>query len=161
MQQITPFLWFDTQAEEAVKFYVSIFKNSKIVNVARYDEAAAKVSRRPKGTVMTVAFQLEGQAFIALNGGPHFTFSPAISFLVNCETQEDVDELWEKLCEGGKPGQCGWLKDKYGVSWQIVPTILGKLLQGKDAKKSKEVMEAMLQMSKIDIKRLEQAYERH
>ena len=159
--KIAPFLWFDNQAEEAVKFYVSIFKNSKIVQVSRYGEAAAKVSGKPEGTVMTVAFELEGQAFIALNGGPHFTFSPAISFLVNRETQEEVDGLWEKLCQGGEPGQCGWLKDKYGVSWQIVPAILGKLMQDKDARKAQRVMEAMLQMSKIEIKLLEQASDRH
>jgi predicted 3-demethylubiquinone-9 3-methyltransferase (glyoxalase superfamily) len=159
MQKITPFLWFHDQAEEAVNLYTSLFKNSKILNVSRYDEAAAKVSGRPQGSVMTVAFQLEGQGFIALNGGPHFTFSPAISFLVNCETQEEVDRLWEKLCEGGEPGQCGWLKDKFGVSWQIVPAALGKMLQDKDAAKSARVMQAMLPMNKLDIARLQRAYE--
>jgi predicted 3-demethylubiquinone-9 3-methyltransferase (glyoxalase superfamily) len=128
------------------------------VNVARYDEAGAKVSGRPKGSVMTIAFQLDGQGFIALNGGPIFKFTEATSFVVNCETQEEVDALWEKLCQGGEPGHCGWLKDKYGLSWQIVPTILGRLLQDKDAEKSKRVMEAMLQMSKIDIETLEEAY---
>jgi predicted 3-demethylubiquinone-9 3-methyltransferase (glyoxalase superfamily) len=160
MQTITPFLWFDDKAEEAVKFYVSIFKNSKIGRITRYGEEGAEVSGRPKGTVMTITFQLEGQAFTALNGGPHFKFTEAISFLVNCKTQEEVDELWEKLSEGGEKGQCGWLKDKYGLSWQIVPTVLGEMLQDKDPEKSKRVMHAMLQMHKIDIKRLKQAYER-
>jgi predicted 3-demethylubiquinone-9 3-methyltransferase (glyoxalase superfamily) len=158
MQKITPDLWFDNNAEEAAKFYTSIFKNSKIIHIARYGEAAAKVSGRPKGTVMTVIFELEGQRFMALNGGPIFKFSPAISFLVNCETQEEVDELWEKLSEGGEKEQCGWLKDKYGVSWQIVPNALGEMLQDKDAKKSERVMEAMLQMKKIDIDGLKKAY---
>ncbi len=132
MQKIIPFLWFDDKAEEAVKFYTSVFKNSKIGNVTRYGDAGAEVSGRPKGTVMTVTFELEGEEFIALNGGPHFTFSPAISFVVNCETQEEVDELWEKLSEGGEKEQCGWLKDKYGVSWQIVPAALGEMMQDKD-----------------------------
>jgi predicted 3-demethylubiquinone-9 3-methyltransferase (glyoxalase superfamily) len=159
MQKITPFLWFDNNAEEAVNFYISIFKNSKIVSVARYGEAGANVSGQPKGTVMTIAFQLEGQEFVALNGGPVFTFSPAISFVVNCETQEEVDALWEKLSEGGEIVECGWLKDKFGVSWQIVPIILGEMLQDKDAKKSERVMKAMLQMKKIDINRLRQAYQ--
>jgi len=159
MQKITPFLWFDTQAEEAVNFYTAIFKNSKIGKVARYDDAGARVSGRPKGTVMTVAFQLEGQEFIALNGGPVFQFTEAISFVVHCQTQEELDELWEKLCAGGRPVQCGWLKDKYGVSWQIVPTVLGQLMQAKDAGKSKRVMEALLQMTKIDIRQLQQAYD--
>jgi predicted 3-demethylubiquinone-9 3-methyltransferase (glyoxalase superfamily) len=159
MQKITPFLWFDNQAEEAVNFYTSIFKNSKIKSVSRYGEAGAEASGRPKGTVMTVTFELEGQEFIALNGGPHFKFTEAISFVVNCESQDEVDELWEKLSEGGEKEQCGWLKDKYGVSWQIVPTVLGEMLQDKDPKKSEKVMEALLQMGKIDIKTLEQAYE--
>jgi len=159
MQKITPFLWFDDKAEEAVKFYVSIFKNSKIGSITRYGEEAAEVSGRPKGTVMTVTFQLEGQEFMALNGGPHFKFTEAISFLVNCKTQEEVDELWEKLSAGGEQGQCGWLKDKYGLSWQIVPTVLGKMLNDKDPKKSKRVMHALLQMRKLDIKRLQQAYQ--
>lgn len=158
MQKITPFLWFYSQAEEAVNFYTSIFKNSKIVKVVRYDEAGAAVSGRQKGTVMTVAFELEGQEFVALNGGPHFTFSPAISFVVNCETQEEVDELWEKLSEGGEKQRCAWLKDKYGVSWQIVPTVLVEMLQDKDPEKSKRVMNAMLQMDKIDIAGLKRAY---
>jgi len=157
MQKITPFLWFDNQAEEAVNFYTSIFKNSKIKGVTRYGETGAEASGRPKGTVMTVTFELEGQEFTALNGGPHFKFTEAVSFVVNCESQDEVDELWEKLSEGGKKQQCGWLKDKYGVSWQIVPTVLGEMLQDKDPKKSEKVMEALLQMDKIDIKTLKQA----
>ena len=156
MQKITPFLWFDDKAEEAMNFYVSIFKNSKIVSVTRYGEGGPG----PKGTVMTATFQLDGQEFMALNGGPHFKFTEAISFFVNCETQEEVDEFWEKLSEGGEKSRCGWLKDKYGLSWQIVPTVLGEMLQDKDAEKSKRVMKAMLQMDKIDIKTLKQAYER-
>jgi predicted 3-demethylubiquinone-9 3-methyltransferase (glyoxalase superfamily) len=156
MQKITPFLWFDGQAEEAAKFYTSIFKNSKIESVARFPEG----SPAPAGTVMTVAFRLDGQEFVALNGGPEFKFTEAISFVVNCETQEEVDEFWEKLSAGGKEMQCGWLKDKYGVSWQIVPTILSELLQSRDPEKSKRVMQALLQMVKLDIKRLQEAYER-
>ncbi|MCI0338207.1 MAG: VOC family protein [Acidobacteria bacterium] len=159
MQKITPFLWFNDQAEEAVNFYISIFKNSKIVNLARYDEAGAKAAGRPKGMVMTMTFQLDGQEFMALNGGPMFTFSPAISFLVNCRTQEELDELWEKLSEGGEIQQCGWLTDKYGVSWQIVPTVLGEMMQDKDPKKAERVMKALLQMRKLDIQVLKQAYE--
>ena len=159
MQKITPFLWFDNQAEEAVHFYTSIFKNSKILNANRYGEEAAKVAGKPAGTVMTMTFELDGRQFIALNGGPVFKFTEAISLMVNCETQEEVDELWEKLSEGGAKGQCGWLKDKYGLSWQIIPTALGKLMADKDSKKSKRVMEAMLKMSKIDINALQQAYE--
>ena len=159
MQKITQFLWFDNQAEEAVKFYTSIFKNSEIKGVTRYGEEGAKAAGRPKGTVMTVVFGLEGQEFIALNGGPVFTFSPAISFVVNCETQEEVDELWEKLSENGEKGQCGWLKDKYGVSWQIVPAVLGEMMQDKDPKKSENVMKALLRMDKIDIETLKRAYE--
>ena len=155
MHKITPFLWFDNQAEEAMKFYTSIFKNSKIVSIMRYGDAGPG----PKGTVMSATFQLDGQEFMALNGGPQFIFSPAISFFVNCQTQEEVDELWEKLSEGGEKQRCDWLKDKYGVSWQIVPTVLGKLLRDKDAEKSKKVMKAMLQMDKLDIQRLKQAYE--
>jgi predicted 3-demethylubiquinone-9 3-methyltransferase (glyoxalase superfamily) len=160
MQKITPCLWFDSQAEGAVNFYTSIFKNSKIGSVARYGEAGAKASGRPKGTVMTITFKLEGQEFLALNGGPIFKFTEAISFIVNCETQKELDRLWEKLSEGGdeKSQQCGWLKDRYGVSWQIVPSVLGKMLQGKDAGKAERVMKAMLQMKKINIKTLKQAY---
>ena len=159
MQKITPFLWFDNQAEEAVNYYLSIFKNSKILNVARYGDDAAKVSGRPKGSVMTVSFQLDGQQFVALNGGPVFSFSPAISFVVNCQTQQEVDELWDKLSAGGEQQQCGWLKDKYGVTWQIVPTALGELLGDPDAAKAQRVMQAMLQMTKLDIKGLQQAAE--
>ena len=155
MQKITPFLWFEGRAEEAMKFYVAIFKNSKKGKVVRYGDAGPG----PKGTVMTAVFQLDGQEFIALNGGPLFKFSEAISFLVNCRTQEEVDELWEKLSKGGEKGQCGWLKDKYGLSWQIVPTVLGEMLQDKDAEKSERVMKALLQMNKLDIKTLMQAYE--
>jgi predicted 3-demethylubiquinone-9 3-methyltransferase (glyoxalase superfamily) len=156
MQKIIPFLWFDDKAEEAVNLYVSVFKNSKIVRLTRYGEAGPG----PKGTVMSAAFQLEGQDFLALNGGPLFAFTPAISLFVNCETQQEVDELWEKLSAGGKKERCGWLKDKYGLSWQIIPSVLGKLLQGKDPKKAQRVMQAMLQMDKIDIKTLQQAYDR-
>lgn len=160
MQKITPFLWFDDKAEEAAKFYVSVFRNSKIGSITRYGEAGAKASGRPKGTVMTVTFQLDGQEFVALNGGPHFTFSEAISLVVNCETQQEVDELWEKLSEGGAKIHCGWLKDKYSLSWQIVPTVLRKLMQDKDAEGANRVMQAILQMDKLDIKLLEQAYNR-
>ena len=155
MQKITPFLWFDDKAEEAANFYVSVFENSKILSVARYGEGGP----RPKGTVMTVKFQLEGQEFVALNGGPHFSFSPAISFVVNCETQEEVDELWEKLSVGGETQRCAWLKDKYGLSWQVVPTALAELLGDKDAEKAGRVMQAMLGMKKIDIEGLRKAYE--
>ena len=156
MQKITPFLWFDNNAEEAVNFYVSIFKNSKIVNVARYGD----VGPGPKGTVMTVAFQLEGQEFVALNGGPLFKFNEAISFVVNCETQAEIDEFWEKLSEGGEKSRCGWLKDKFGLSWQVVPIVLAEMLQDKNPKKSQSVMQAMLQMDKMDIAALKQAYEK-
>ena len=159
MNKITPCLWFDNKAEEAAKFYVSLIKNSTMGSIARYGEEGAKASGRPAGTVMTVAFQLNGQEFLALNGGPQFTFSPAISFIVNCETQEEIDTLWDKLSEGGEKNVCGWLQDKYGVSWQIVPTVLGELLQDKDAGKTERVMKAMLQMTKLDIKTLKQAYE--
>jgi predicted 3-demethylubiquinone-9 3-methyltransferase (glyoxalase superfamily) len=161
IQKITPFLWFDSQAEEAVSFYTSIFSNSKIVSVARYGEEGAEASGRPKGTVMTMAFQLDGQEFGALNGGPHFKFTEAISFVVNCKSQDEVDYYWEKLSAGRdeKAQQCGWLKDKYGVSWQIVPTVLGKMLNDTDTEKSKRVMKAMLQMNKLDIDILKQAYE--
>jgi len=157
MQKITPFLWFDGQAEEAAKFYTSIFKNSKVLNVSRYSEEASKASGRPAGSVMTVEFELDGQKFIALNGGPAFKFTEAISFVVNCKTQKEIDDFWERLSKGGEKSQCGWLKDKYGVSWQIVPAILSELLQSKDAQKSKRVMSALLQMSKVDIATLEKA----
>jgi predicted 3-demethylubiquinone-9 3-methyltransferase (glyoxalase superfamily) len=155
MQKITPFLWFDDKAEEAMNFYVSVFKNSKVLSLRRYGDAGPG----PKGTVMTATFQLDGQNFMALNGGPHFTFSPAISLYVNCETQEEVDDLWEKLSEGGKKERCGWLKDKFGLSWQIVPSILGEMLGDKDPEKAKRVMQAMLQMDKIDINALKRAYD--
>lgn len=154
MQKITPFLWFDGKAEEAANFYVSIFKNSKIGNVTRYGDAGPG----PKGTVMIVTFSLDGLEFTALNGGPQYKFSPAISFFVNCETQEEVDELWEKLSEGGDRLQCAWLRDKYGVSWQIVPSALRQLMQDKDPLKSQRVFRAILQMSKIDIEGLKRAY---
>ncbi len=159
MQKITPFLWFDGNAEEAMKFYTSVFKNSKIEGLRRYDEAGAKATGMPKGTVMTGTFELAGQQFMALNGGPQFKFTEAISFFVNFETQEEVDEFWEKLSEGGEKGQCGWLKDKFGVSWQIVPTILGKLLSDPDPEKAQRVMNAMLQMNKLEINGLKRAYE--
>ena len=157
MQKIIPFLWFDHQAEEAVNLYTSIFKNSKIGKIARYDEAGEKVAGRPAGSVMTVEFELEGQDFIALNGGPQFGFTEAISFVVNCETQAELDYYWEKLTAGGQEVQCGWLKDKFGLSWQVVPTVLGELLSSKDAAESQRVMEAMLKMVKLDIKKLQAA----
>jgi predicted 3-demethylubiquinone-9 3-methyltransferase (glyoxalase superfamily) len=159
IQRITPFLWFDSQAEEAVSFYTSIFNNSRILTVTHYGEEGAEVSGRPKGTVMTVAFQLDGQEFVALNGGPHFKFTEAISFVVNCESQEEVDYFWEKLSRGGdeKAQQCGWLKDKYGLSWQIVPTVLVELLSDPDPEKSQRAMKAMLQMKKIDIEKIKRA----
>jgi predicted 3-demethylubiquinone-9 3-methyltransferase (glyoxalase superfamily) len=155
MQKVTPFLWFDNQAEEAMNLYVSLFKNSKVLGVSRYGEGGPG----PAGTVMTGTFQLDGQEFMALNGGPYFKFTEAISLFVNCETQGEVDELWEKLSEGGEISQCGWLKDKYGLSWQIVPTALGEMLGDPDPKKAQRVMQAMLQMTKIDIAALRRAYE--
>jgi predicted 3-demethylubiquinone-9 3-methyltransferase (glyoxalase superfamily) len=150
MKKITPFLWFDTQAEEAMNFYVSIFRNSRAGKVTRSGE---------DGHVMSVTFQLNGQEFMALNGGPYFKFTEAVSFFVDCETQEEVDELWSKLSNGGEEGQCGWLKDKYGLWWQIVPAILGELLGDKDVAKAQKVMETMLKMNKIEINLLKQAYE--
>jgi predicted 3-demethylubiquinone-9 3-methyltransferase (glyoxalase superfamily) len=155
MQKITPFLWFDGNAEEAVNFYTSVFKNSKTLGISRYGEGGPG----PKGAVMTASFELDGQQFIALNGGPSFKFTEAVSFFVNCETQQEVDELWEKLSDGGEKGQCGWLKDKFGISWQIIPSALGKLLADKDPEKAKRVMKAMLQMRKIDIAGLKRASE--
>jgi predicted 3-demethylubiquinone-9 3-methyltransferase (glyoxalase superfamily) len=155
MPKITQFLWFDSQAEEAANFYVSIFKNSKILAIARY----GKSGPGPEGSAMTVEFQLDGQRFVALNGGPHFKFTEAISFVIGCETQQEVDEYWEKLSEGGEESVCGWLKDKYGLSWQIVPSVMSKLLGDKDAEKANRVMGAMLKMKKIVIADLEQAYE--
>lgn len=155
MQKITPFLWFDHQAEEAMNFYVSIFKNSRIISLTRYGEGGPG----PAGEVMTGTFELEGQEFMALNGGPDHQFSEAISFFVDCKTQEEVDELWNKLTQDGEEGPCGWLKDKFGVSWQIIPTALGELLGDPDPAKSQRVMQAMLQMKKIDIKTLQEAHE--
>ena len=155
MQKITPFLWFDDKAEEAMNFYISIFRNSQALTVTRYGESGPG----PKGSVMTAHFSLDGQEFIALNGGPQFTFTPAISFVVNCETQAELDELWEKLSAGGKEVQCGWLEDRYGLSWQIVPRILGELLSDPDETKAQRVMQAMLQMVKIDMEALRRAYE--
>jgi predicted 3-demethylubiquinone-9 3-methyltransferase (glyoxalase superfamily) len=148
-------LWFDDKAEEAMHFYVSIFKNSKAVSVTRYGDAGP----RPKGTVMSAVFELEGQTFYALNGGPLFTFSPAISFYVHCETQQEIDELWEKLSAGGKKERCGWLKDQYGLSWQIIPNILGEMLKDKDPERSGRVMKALMQMDKLEISKLKQAYD--
>jgi len=155
MQKIVTFLWFDNQAEEAANFYVSLFKNSKITTVRRYGKAGPG----PDGSVMSVTFQLEGQEFHALNGGPHFKFTPAISLFVNCESQEEVDELWDQLSAGGRKDRCGWLQDKYGLSWQIIPTALGGLMSDPDPQKSSRVMKAMLQMDKIDVKKLKEAYE--
>jgi len=154
MQKIRPFLWFDDKAEEAANFYTAIFRNAKIGSVMRYGEAGP----RPNGSVMSVTFELEGQEFIALNGGSHFSFTPAVSFFVSCETQEEVDAYWEKLSAGGEPNRCGWLTDKYGLSWQIVPAVLGEMLQDKDAAKANRVMQAMLRMVKLDIATLKQAY---
>jgi len=155
MQKITPFLWFDNNAEEAAELYVSIFKNSKIIGVSRYGEAGPG----PAGSAMSVTFELEGQQFMALNGGPQYKFTEAISLFVHCTTQEEVDDLWARLSAGGEEGPCGWLKDRYGLSWQIVPNVLGELLGDEDAEKAKRVMQAMLQMKKLDIQRLKQAYD--
>ena len=159
MQKITPCLWFDDQAEEAAKFYVSIFKHSKLGAITRYGDAGAEVSGRPKGSVMTVTFEIEGQEFLALNGGPIFQFTEAVSFMVQCETQEDIDEMWKKLSEGGEEGQCGWLKDKYGLSWQIIAPGWDTMIRDKDAGKSERVMKAILTMKKPDLKAIKQAYE--
>src|SRR5438270_4275518 len=156
MQKITPFLWFDDNAEEAINFYTSIFKNSKIIDMSRYPPNGPG----PAGKVMTATFELEGQQFMALNGGPMYKFTEAISLFVSCKTQGEVDELWEKLSAGGEKGQCGWLKDKFGLSWQIIPTALGELLGDPDPAKAQRAMQAMLQMTKIDIKGLQQAAER-
>ena len=155
MHKITPFLWFNSNAEEAMNFYVSVFRNSSVKSVGRYGEAGPG----PKGTVMSATFQLDGQDFFALNGGPQFTFTPAISFFVSCETQDEVDELWDKLSEGGRKDRCGWLQDKFGLSWQIIPSTLGTMLGDKDPQKSQSVMMAMLQMEKLDMARLKQAYD--
>jgi predicted 3-demethylubiquinone-9 3-methyltransferase (glyoxalase superfamily) len=159
MQKITPCLWFDDKAEEAARFYVSIFKNAKLGNIARYGEAGAQASGRPKGSVMTVTFEIDGQEFVALNGGPLFKFTEAVSFMVKCESQQEIDEMWSTLSEGGEEGPCGWLKDKYGLSWQIVVPEWDEMLRDKDAQKSERVMAAILQMSKPDMQRVQQAYE--
>jgi len=153
--KITPFLWFNDNAEEAMNYYVSIFKNSKVLSINRYSEAGPG----PSGSVMTATFELDGQQFTALNGGPEFGFTEAISFFVNCETQQEVDELWDKLCAGGEASMCGWLKDKYGLSWQIIPKALGEMLSDKNPEKAGRVMKAMLQMQKIDAKKLKEAYD--
>lgn len=159
MQKLTPCLWFESQAEEAARFYVSIFPNSRITGVTHYGDAAAEASGRPKGMVMTVTFELDGQPFMALNGGPEFKFSPAISFMVDCKTQEELDAFWKKLSAGGEEGVCGWLTDKYGLSWQIVPTLVGEMMLGKDPAKVDRMMKAVVQMRKLDITALKQACE--
>jgi predicted 3-demethylubiquinone-9 3-methyltransferase (glyoxalase superfamily) len=159
MQKITPCLWFDDKAEEAAKFYISIFKNSKLGQVTRYGDSGSQISGKPKGSVMTVTFEVEGQEFVALNGGPLFKFTEAVSFMVKCESQQEIDEMWSKLSEGGEEGPCGWLKDKYGLSWQIVVPEWDKMLRDKDSEKSERVMAAILQMSKPDMQRVQQAYE--
>jgi predicted 3-demethylubiquinone-9 3-methyltransferase (glyoxalase superfamily) len=156
MQKITPFLWFNDNAEEAVKFYASVFKKVKVLKVARYSDAAAQASGRSQGSVMTIDFEIAGQKFVALNGGPHFKFTEAISFVVNCDTQAELDLYWKKLCAGGEPRQCGWLKDKFGVSWQIVPTLLSEWVS-KDPATAQRVMAALLKMRKLDIKTLKRA----
>ncbi|HLJ91831.1 MAG TPA: VOC family protein [Gemmataceae bacterium] len=156
MQKITPCLWFDGNAEEAARFYSAIFQNAQINKIARYGEGGP----RPKGSALAVEFQLDGQEFLALNGGPQFTFTEAISFIVNCETQEEVDRMWAKLSEGGEEVQCGWVKDKYGISWQIVPTILGKMMADPDPARAARVLQAMMQMKKLNINELRKAYER-
>ena len=156
MQKITPFLWFNDNADKAIKFYTSVFKNSKLVNASYYGDAGPG----PKGTIMTATIELEGQRFMLLNGGPMFKFTEAISLFISCKTQEEVDYYWDKLIEGGQPSQCGWLKDKFGLSWQVVPEILGELIREKDAKRANNAMQAMLKMSKLDIKKLKEAYER-
>jgi predicted 3-demethylubiquinone-9 3-methyltransferase (glyoxalase superfamily) len=157
MQRITPFIWFNDQAEEAVKFYASVFKKSKVLKVAHYGKAAANAAGRPKGSVMTIEFELDGQRFVALNGGPYLKINEAISFVVNCRTQAELDRFWEKLSAGGKVIQCGWLKDRYGVAWQIVPAVLAELMGSKDDGKSQRVMQALLKMKKLDIKKLKAA----
>ncbi len=158
MQRITPFLWFNDDAEEAVKLYTRVFRRSKVIRTARYDDEGARVSGRPAGSVMTIEFELEGQRFVALNGGPQFPFTEAVSFVVNCRTQAEVNHYWNKLSAGGKKVHCGWLKDRFGVSWQIVPTILEDMIADKNPEKSKAVMAAMLRMVKLDINALKKAY---
>ncbi|HEX4119119.1 MAG TPA: VOC family protein [Verrucomicrobiae bacterium] len=160
MQKITPFLWFNENAEEAAKFYVSIFKNSKILDITHYGKAGAEASGRHAGTVMTVKFLLEGQEFVAINGGPNFKFTEAISFVVNCETQAEVDQFWKTLSAGGEEGPCGWLKDKYGVSWQVVPTVVIDMISDKNAEKANRAMDAVMHMGKIDVKAVKEAYGR-
>ncbi len=158
MQKITPFLWFDDQAEEAVKFYTSVFENSKVGRILRYGEEAAEASGRPTGSVLTIEFEIEGQKFVALNGGPQFKFNESVSFVVNCDTQKEVDYYWGKLtADGGQESACGWLKDKFGLSWQVTPTVLIDMLHGTDSAKAERVMKAMLQMQKIDIEKLKEA----
>jgi predicted 3-demethylubiquinone-9 3-methyltransferase (glyoxalase superfamily) len=160
MQQVTPCLWFDDQAEEAARFYVSIFKSSKFGHVTRYGEAGAAVSGRPKGSVLTARFTIDGQEFVALNGGPHFHFSEAVSFMVKCESQQEIDEMWQKLSQGGEEGQCGWLKDKYGLSWQIVSPVWDEMLRDQNATKSEAVMKAILQMTRPDMGTIQDAYDK-
>ena len=157
MQKITPFLWFNDEAEQAANFYTSVFRDSMILNVSRYSESSSQAAHRPKGSVMTVAFQIEGQNFTAINGGPAFKINEAISFVINCKDQKEIDFYWDKLSEGGDPGaqQCGWLKDKYGLSWQVIPSILGELIS--DPSRSEQVMNALLKMKKLDIKTLQEA----
>jgi predicted 3-demethylubiquinone-9 3-methyltransferase (glyoxalase superfamily) len=157
---VVPCLWFDNKAEEAAKFYASTIGNSRIGKIVRYGEAAAKASGQPAGSVMTVTFTINGQEFMALNGGPQFTFSPAVSFVLTCDTQKEIDRLWDKLSEGGEKSVCGWLTDKYGLSWQVVPAVLDKMLEDKDAKRRDAVMDALLHMAKLDIKTLQEAYEK-
>jgi predicted 3-demethylubiquinone-9 3-methyltransferase (glyoxalase superfamily) len=159
MQKITPCLWFDSQAEEAAKFYVSLFKNSRIGNITRYGEAGSQASGQRKGSVMTVSFQLDGQDFTALNGGPHFKFNEAISLMINCDTQEEVDDLWERLSKGGEILECGWVKDKYGLAWQVVPKMFFELISAKEPTKAERAMQAMLKMKKLDIRELKRAAE--
>ena len=159
MQKISPFLWFDSQAEEAVKFYTSVFKNSKVGRILRYSEEAAKASGQPIGSVLTIEFEIDGQKLVALNGGPQFKFNESVSFVVNCETQDEVDYFWEKLiADGGQESACGWLKDKFGLSWQVTPIVLIDMLHDKDSEKAERVMHAMMQMQKIDIEKLKAAY---
>ena len=160
VRKITPCLWFEGNAEEAAKYYTSLFNNSKIVQVTHYGEAASKASGRPKGSVMTVVFELEGQEFVALNGGPEFKFSPAVSFVVNCMTQKEIDDLWEKLSDGGEPMDCGWLTDKFGVTWQIVPDVIEELISDRNPERADRVMEALVRMKKLDIATLKKAYEK-
>jgi predicted 3-demethylubiquinone-9 3-methyltransferase (glyoxalase superfamily) len=159
MKSIMPCLWFDKEAEEAVNFYISVFKNSNILDIARFTESMAAASGQPSGTVMTVAFQLNGQDFLALNGGPHFSFTPAVSFVVRCDSQDEIDYYWDKLSEGGEIEQCGWLRDKYGLSWQIVPSNIGEMIDDSDSSRTDKVMKALLGMKKIDMNALQKAFE--